>query len=275
MAKIFELFDMHKFISFNQRILTPNEANISATSSATLYGKGVFTTILIHNSKLFLWEKHWQRLTENAEKIDIDLSAFNKDLVENLLAEIIRKNQFSHGRARITFFDESPSKIWSYDSENKTNLLITTADPRKISEIKLNVSPYRLNSKSPLANIKSCNYLEKTIVLQETKKLGFDEAICLNEKDEITSAIMANIFWVKDDKIFTPSLKTGCLAGTVRELILENFEIKQVEAKLSEIKKSDEIFLSSSSIILAKSINSKRSEHYHKLKKFLDLCIVN
>lgn len=262
---------MHKFVSFNQKILTPNEANTPVISSSSLYGKGIFTTVLIHDSKPFLWVKHWQRLKQNAEKLGIDLSEFSSDSVKNLLAEIIKKNHCQNGRARITFFDEHPSKIWSFDAENKTSLLITTDNLRKIVDVKLTVSPYRINSTSPIANTKSCNYLEKIIALQEAKNLGFDEAICLNEKDEITSAIMANIFWVKNGKIFTPSLKTGCLAGTIREFLLENYEINEVKAKLPEIENADEIFLSSSGFGLSLAIDSKKSDCFDNLKKILDL----
>jgi branched-subunit amino acid aminotransferase/4-amino-4-deoxychorismate lyase len=262
---------MHKFVSFNQKILIPTDTNISAISSSALYGKGVFTTVLIHNSKPFLWEKHWRRLTQNAEKLGIDLSEFSQDSVKDSLAEIIKENQFENGRARITFFDESPSKIWSFDAENKTSLLIATDNLRKLADVKLTVSPYRINSTSPIANTKSCNYLEKTIALQEAKKLGFDEAICLNEKDEIVSGIMANIYWVKNNKIYTPSLETGCLAGTIREFLLENFEINEVKAKLPEIENADEIFLSSSGIGLSLAIDSKKSDCFDNLKKILDL----
>jgi branched-subunit amino acid aminotransferase/4-amino-4-deoxychorismate lyase len=99
-----------------------------------------------------------------------------------------------------------------------------------------------------LANIKSCNYLENLLIFDEAKKRGFDEAIRLNEEGKIASATMANIFWVNDEKIFTPSHKTGCLAGTMREFLLENFEIFEVEAELNEVIKADEIFLTSSGI---------------------------
>jgi 4-amino-4-deoxychorismate lyase len=135
----------------------------------------------------------------------------------------------------------------------------------------LTVSPYRINSTSPIANTKSCNYLEKIIALEEAKNLGFDEAICLNEKDEISSAIMANIFWVKNNKIFTPSLETGCLAGTIREFLLENFEINEVKARLAEIENADEIFLSSSGIGLCLANDSKKRNCFDNLKKILDL----
>ena len=86
----------------------------------------------------------------------------------------------------------------------------------------LTVSPYRINSKSPLAGVKSCNYLENILAWEAAKAHGFDEAIRLNEKGEIASACLANVFWKKNGEIFTPPLETGCLKGTTRGYVLEN-----------------------------------------------------
>src|SRR3954470_16095811 len=122
---------MHAFASFNQKIHSPEEIKLSAVSSAALYGKGVFTTIAVYAGKPFLWEKHWRRLIENAEKIGLNLSEFPEDAVKNAFSEIIVKNKLENARARITFFDESASGIWSFETNNKTNLLITTADFRE------------------------------------------------------------------------------------------------------------------------------------------------
>lgn len=253
---------MHDFVSFNLQILPAEKTFISTISSAGLYGKGVFTTIAIFNSKPFLWEKHWRRLTENAAKSDIDLSGFSEEIVRNALSELIKKNETENVRARLTFFDESASKIWNFKTENKTSFLITNADLREPKNVfRLTVSPFSVNSKSPLANIKSCNYLENLLAFDEAQKRGFDEAIRLNEKGEITSAAMANIFWVKDGKIFTPSLKTGCLAGTMREFLLENFDIFETEAELNELIVADEIFLTSSGIGVQAAIFENSEKH--------------
>jgi len=59
---------------------------------------------------------------------------------------------------------------------------------------------------------------------------------------------MANIFWVKGGKIFTPGLETGCLAGTTREFLLENFPVSQTNSKINELSKTDEVFLTSAGI---------------------------
>jgi branched-subunit amino acid aminotransferase/4-amino-4-deoxychorismate lyase len=113
---------------------------------------------------------------------------------------------------------------------------------------KLTISPYPVNSLSPLAGVKSCNYLEQILVIDEAKGLGFDEGVRLNERGEIASATMANVFWLKDDVLFTPSLKTGCLPGTTREFVLENLKCREVEADLEALQNADAVFLTSAGL---------------------------
>ncbi len=267
---------MHKFVSFNLQILPAAQISVSPVSSAALYGRGIFTTIAFYNSKPFLWEKHWRRLKENSDKLNINLSDFDEETVKNAFRQIISQNNLETGRARLTFFDESPSRIWNFESPKKTSLLITTADLREIkNDFRLTVSPFPMNSKSPLANIKSCNYLENLLALDEAKTRGFDEAIRLNETGEITSAAMANIFWTKGEKIYTPTLETGCLAGTIRELLIQNFAVSEVKSKFDEITKAGEIFLTSAGIGIVTASFNKNKKNPHKITakmaEFLDL----
>lgn len=216
-------------------------------SRILLYGKGVFTTIAVHEAKPIFWEKHWKRLTENAARLGIDLLRYAeteiRDAVHGAAAEL------KTGRVRVSFFDESQAELWGEEGEREVSLSVLTGRPRRRpANPGLTISPHRVNSTSPLAGIKSCNYLEPLMALQEAKTRGFEEGIRLNERGEITSACVANVFWVKDDGLFTPSLRTGCLAGTTREYILENLACEEVEAGIEALQEADEIFLTSAGI---------------------------
>ena len=244
---------MHEFAVFNHEIIRAETSFLSAVSSAALYGKGVFTTVAIYNKKPFLWEKHWRRLTGNAKKIGVDSSAFSEDAIKNSLIEIVGKNNLNDARVRITFFDETTSRIWQTQSKCKTSFLIQTADFRQVSvNFRLTVSPFAVNSKSPLAVVKSCNYLENILALEDAKSKGFDEAVRLNERGEIVSAATANIFWTKKEKIFTPALETGCLAGTTREFVCEKLSVVETKAEPAELNEAGDIFLTSAGIKIAR-----------------------
>ena len=267
---------MNRHVSFNLQILPAEKTFISAISSAALYGKGVFTTLAIYNSKPFLWEKHWRRLRENATRIGLGLSNVEEKTVKHALSDLVLLDNLKTGRARVTLFDESPSQNWTFESKNKTSFLITTAEFRETKdEFLLTVSPFAVNSKSPLAGIKSCNYLENLLALEEARRGGFDEAIRLNEKGEVVSASMANIFWIKSGKIFTPAPETGCLAGTTREFLIENFTVRETRSKIQSLIEADEIFLTSAGLGIRAAgfakVSEKQSPTLTKMKQFLDL----
>lgn len=234
-----------------------------------LYGKGVFTTIAILDRNPFSWEKHWLRLRENAERLGMDLSGHLQQTVLDELHDRIVNSGLDTCRARITFHDKTPSFIWATDGKRAPDLSIVVAGIRPIPEnLKLTISPHRVNTTSPLAGIKSCNYLEPILSLEEAKDRGFDEAIRLNERGEIASACMANVFWLKDNKLFTPNLRTGCLAGTTRECLLENLVCEEVETGIDAVREADEIFLTSAGlgVVQAASFEGRSlARRHHKI----------
>jgi branched-chain amino acid aminotransferase len=240
---------MHEFVSFNGEIIRAIDARIPAISSAALYGCGIFTTIAIADREPFLWERHWARLETDAAAVGLDMADFGKERVTAALYELLARNFVIEGRARITFFDERPGPHWPYDTRRGTGMLIIAGHPRDVPErFRLTLSPYRINSASPLAGVKSCNYLENMLALDEAKARGFDEAVRLNERDEIAGACAANIFWEKDGRLFTPGLNSGCLPGTTRAHVIEKFGAEEVDTGIGVLETADAIFLTSAGL---------------------------
>ncbi|HRI02432.1 MAG TPA: aminotransferase class IV [Pyrinomonadaceae bacterium] len=218
-------------------------------SAALLYGKGIFTTIAIRDRQPLLWDKHWRRIYDNAKIVGIELSAYSHRETLDQLTKSLQNEGIVNGRARLTFFDESPSPIWPSDSPSKTSLHIITGNLRPVPDgFRLTVSPYPVNSRSPLAGVKSCNYLENLLAIEEAKTRGFQEAVRVNEHGFITGGCMSNVFWLKDEVLYTPKLATGCLPGTTREFVLENLECRESEVRIEELSKADAIFLTSAGL---------------------------
>jgi branched-subunit amino acid aminotransferase/4-amino-4-deoxychorismate lyase len=262
---------MHRYACSNREIADASKINLPGVSSAVFYGRGIFTTIAIYDSKPFQWSKHWQRLKEDARATGVDLSEVTEDRLISSLAEIIQINKVKAGRARISIFDQSHGKIWQFENREQSVFLITTANfrhPEK--DLRLTVSPYPVNSKSPLAGVKSCNYLENLLVLEEAQRRGFDEAIRLNEKGEAVSAAMANIFWARDGEIFTSPLETGALAGTTRAFVTENFPVSEKKVLPEELKNAEEIFITSAGLGITR-IESVEEKNFKCSDAFSDV----
>jgi aminodeoxychorismate lyase len=236
------------------------KARVAAVSSATLYGRGVFTTLAVYDSQPFLWSKHWQRLAAHAAKLDIDHSGCTEKSVGESVNKLIAVNQVKDGRVRVTMLARGGRDFWKakLPSPRKTDLLIMTGDPHRVSSngLSLAVSPYRISTFSPLAGIKSLNYLDHILAKEEARSRDFDEAVTLNERGEIVSATTANIFWAKNGTVHTPSLSTGALAGITRECVIDianKHFVPLVEGvyEMADLVDADEIFLTSSGIGVA------------------------
>jgi 4-amino-4-deoxychorismate lyase len=243
---------MHSRVIYNERLLSVKAAQAEAVS---LYGRGVFTTLAVHNGQPFLWPEHWTRLTEHAGRVGVNVSEFDEAGVKAELARLIEANHVKEGRARLTLTAASEQGIWNLEAQGprRTNLLIMTGDIQVATQdgLALTVSPYRVNTLSPLTGIKSVNYLDHIISLEEARGRDFDEAVAMNERGEVVSAAVANIFWVTNGTVHTPALSSGALSGTTRARVIElagSLSIPLVEGiyDLSDLGDADEIFLTSS-----------------------------
>jgi branched-subunit amino acid aminotransferase/4-amino-4-deoxychorismate lyase len=224
---------------------------MSDATRSQLYGAGCFTTIRIIHGDPWLWDKHWRRLMHHAASIGLDLRNVSEDVIKAELDYALKADELGDGRARISLHDQRTSAIWPgvEAPDEPTTFSILTGDAREIMRpFRLTVSPHLVNSTSPLAGLKTGNYLEQTMSLDEARSRDANEAIRINERGEVTSACMANIFWLAEGRLFTPSLSTGCLPGTTREFVMENVEVSEVEAAVEELIKADAIFLSSAGL---------------------------
>jgi 4-amino-4-deoxychorismate lyase len=243
---------MHPCFIHNERMMCAPKVRFGEPVS--LYGRGVFTTLAVHNQRPFLWSEHWARLIDHAARAGVDTSQLEEESVGALLAKLIKQNKVKDGRARITLLSTSERGAWEVKGFDfrKADLVIITGDAKPAPEegLALTVSPYRVNTLSPLIGIKSVNYLDHILSWEEARKRDFDEAVTMNERGEVVSTTLANIFWVTDGTIHTPTLSTGALAGTTRARVIElasELSVPLVEGvyDLSDLGDADEIFLTS------------------------------
>ncbi|HEY9217775.1 MAG TPA: aminotransferase class IV, partial [Phenylobacterium sp.] len=111
----------------------------------------------------------------------------------------------------------------------------------------------RRNEHSPAATLKTLAYLDNVLARRAAQTVGADEALICNTAGEVACAAAANVFWVKDGRLFTPALACGVLAGIVRGKLIASahalgVECAQVRAAETDLAQAEAVFLTNSLI---------------------------
>ena len=77
---------------------------------------------------------------------------------------------------------------------------------------------------------------------RSARRLGFDSAVYLNTRGDICETTNANLFFVRDGRLYTPDERCGLLPGTVRAWLCERYEAEQGTFRQDSLDSWDEVF---------------------------------
>ena len=234
----------------NGQWLDPLDFSAAATDRGLTVGLGLFETILAVDGEPVFAGRHLTRLNEGCRRLGWSLGDYG---ILETMAELIRTNELTTGRARIRLAISGGSGVSHDLSLGPDHLVWMTAAPvaEAPESTTANLSPWRRNEHSALAGLKCASYAENLVALEHAGDLGYEETVFLNSAGHLCEAATANVFLVKDGTLFTPPPASGCLPGITRGIIIElagKLGIPCREQDLPEacLHAADEIFLTSS-----------------------------
>ena len=104
-----------------------------------------------------------------------------------------------------------------------------------------------------MKEVKSLDYVCFWKAYQRAKAQGYDEALLRNHRGELVEGSRSNIFFLKDNKLCTPSLASGCLKGITRSVVIKiarrmRIEVQERTITPQELLNAREAFLTNSLI---------------------------
>ncbi len=240
----------HRLIFHNDRMVPVDEARLSPGQAGLLNGWGLFTTMRIFKGEAFAYERHWRRLEKDAARIRLPFP-FDPDGVRRHLADLLATNHVVEGTARIYMIYNRVGSWRSDEPMPEVDLILCTAALPAYSEhARLGIAENGRHAASPLAGVKTTSWLNNVWHLDEAQRAGWTEVILLNERGEVAECTSANIFCVKNGKIYTPPLSSGCLEGVTRSLLLDiaphaGVPLIEKTLKMDDLYAADEVFITS------------------------------
>ena len=230
----------HKCISINDRALQ--------------YGDGVFETLRIVQGTIPMWEYHKQRL-KNAQKalklpLDDFFSSWERFVADNLA-------NVESGCAKLIISRGEGPRGYKIPQKACLNWWLTITDLPDISskkDFRLTLCRHALSRQPALAGLKHLNRLDQVMARSEwCEQDKIEEGIMFNLDGDVIEGTMSNIFWLKNNQLYTPDLSQEGVDGCVRRWIIDQqghdlFVVIEKCAKLDQLLMADAVFLTNSLI---------------------------
>lgn len=219
------------FMGIDGRVMDTAEAVVSVMDHGLLYGMGLFETFRTYGGIPFLLERHLERLKESCRLLGIRYQP-DPSYIEDWISRILSANGLEEAYIRFTvtageealglpagdymaprelvYVKPLPHLPDSLYTKGKALQLLAT--PRNTPE-----TPWRLKSLHFMNNIMAKRELQS---YPDAVKLQA-EGLMLTGTGELAEGIVSNVFFVKNDILFTPDIGTGILPGVTRSVVFD------------------------------------------------------
>lgn len=261
MAKVYEQ------AFFGSKVVPIENATLSITSSAVLYGLSVYTVLPVcvtqDGAAAFRVADHFQRLVDSTRIIGIDtfesiwnLDRFQAAIRDTVIANAVVKDVFVRITVHVT---ASVPGTRVRGLTTALSIFLYDADPILPSEgVRLKTSVWQRIPDQSIPSRAKVNgaYVNSVLAKQDAIDCGYDDCIFLDTTGHVCELSAANIFMVRDGVLITPETSNDILEGINRRTILElarDMGIPTMERSidLTELYIADEVFACGTSAAVA------------------------
>jgi branched-chain amino acid aminotransferase len=261
---------MGNFLNFNGKVYRSDKVFIGANNRSLRYGDGLFETMKIQGGKIVLADDHFDRLWKGLQLLEFDVPlTFSRETLTKHILALPGKNMHPRDvRVRLNVFrgDGGLNDVIN----NFPNYIIQTwvlpdhSNQLNSNGIVAGIYEDARKTCDAFSNLKHNNFLPYVMAAFHAKKMKWNDAIVLNSYGRICESTIANIFYIKDNVVYTPALTEGCIAGVMRKSLLAKlpaigYEVVKKEVTIDELLNADEVFFTNavSPIRWLQSIDNK------------------
>ena len=261
------------FIWMDGQLIDWADAKVHVLTHTLHYGLGVFEGVRAYSTpegtKIFRLNDHTNRLFESAKAVNMKIP-FSQQEINEAQKEVFRVNELDEGYIRPMCFYGSEGMGLRADNL-KVHCIVAAWEwpsyrsPEAFEKgINIKISSYKRETGNIVSRSKvNGNYVTSIMALQEAMKEGYDEALLLDDEDNISEGSGENFFIVKNKTLYTPDLDAS-LDGITRKSIISlaeelaiKVEVKKV--KLQDVLDADELFFTGTAaeVVPIRSVDKK------------------
>lgn len=219
--------------------VSPEAATIPLSDPAVQSGLGVFETIAVRGGRTVDAEEHVLRLARSASHLAVALPP--QDVLLGYLSHVAARVAGGYGWMKVIAV--RPGRVVTFGGA-----MDPAEEGRSVCAVLL---PWRRASHGALTGLKTINYAEFALGLEEARRRGADEGLWLDTRGFLLEGCASNVFVVKGRRVFTPALRDGILPGVTRGRAIQairslGLTFHEGKVRLPRLLAADEAFLTSS-----------------------------
>ncbi len=241
---------IHSQILYNGQVCSAWEKLLCPGQLGLLSGWGVFTTLRVYDGVPFAFARHWARMSKDAALMHVPMPE-DPAAIERDLQVLIQANSAVNASLRLVVVRnrhglwEGPANTRDYDV-----IALTTGLNQWPADVKLALKANARHAACEFAGAKILSWAQNLTWNEEARSRGWDEALLLNERGEVSECTSANLFAAYGDEVRTPPLNSGCLPGVTRDVLLQEIHVpglRVVEQTLfpADLEGADQVFITS------------------------------
>ena len=227
------------------------DIKVSPLSRAYTFSDSVYEVIPFFNNEVIAFNRHIERLQYSCRSMNIDanIDQSSKEILQLISLSKIKDGYVYYQISRGV--DPIRSHMYSSKLRAETFGYVTS---HKFEEQTLKVALCE-DIRWQRCDIKSTSLLGNVLSMNEAKDQACDEVIMYKE-NMITEGGASNVFFIKNNRIFTPSLSSNILPGITRELLISEaakheVKIMEQDCSLDDLVNAESVWLTSSTKGLA------------------------
>lgn len=232
------------------KILPYDDLDLVYLDRGTFFGDGVYEVLRSYQGKIFAMDKHLERFARSLHEIDIH--GIDIDEIKTRVQTAFNRASIANAKVYFHITRGSAPRNHAADDGIKPNFLMTITELSDNSANKTNgiaVSTFP-DWRWKRCDIKSLNLLANVLAKQDAEKKGCQEAILVNDKDEITEGSSSAFFMINaaDKQLITRPLGEDILPSITRALVEQiapNTGLKVTEKTYTpkDAQNADELFI--------------------------------
>ena len=210
-------------------------ANVHILTHAMHYASSVFEGERAYNGKIFKSREHSERLRKSAELIDFEIP-WTVDEIEGAKLQVLKASGYSDAYVRAVAWRGAGEDMGVASARNPVRLAIAAWEwgayygDAKTKGAKLDISKWKRPSPETIpCHAKAAGlYMICTMSKHAAEAKGCSDAMMFDYRGYVAEATGANIFFVKDGEVHTPT--PDCfLNGLTRQTVIGMLEERQVK----------------------------------------------